>query len=381
MSIDIAFIDLFQISGLTPPANGSDPTSGISYTSWALNEAAKISVVLPREFQPGSSIALKFTESTPGTSVNHKWSINTTLSSPYGSLIDSIVYESTTTSQITSPATANQIQATTVTIASNGAIDGGVARPGDILTFEIQRVAATANEDANEIKAIVINLILSVVASTYASCPGRVGAVLDRMLERFNDTGMGFASPIIALNYVNACQQDLAASGYWKTWRTITMVEDQETYDLFALHPDIIEIQAVRWTDTHVKLVPVPTMSRYSDIHKLAPSGIPQIWYSDGRLLYLTPVTDTAGDTIDIYITYTPADRDCSTNYDLLTPKAYDRMYANYALGMESMRQGMDDSRRANMAQSFMTMWQQEKMSLLSTINKRNRRIRSYRSV
>lgn len=162
---DILVDSLYALPGSTSPANGTDG-SGSSYTAWDLLDAGAWNLTVPTGYSPGTNLTLGINEATPGESKKHKWQVVVYLNG---------TYTETFTSEVTSSATADTVTARSITVSTSGGIQSQALVAGDLLCFQLSRIAASGTEDSNAIKIYSLNLSIS--SSTTVETISTIAAV------------------------------------------------------------------------------------------------------------------------------------------------------------------------------------------------------------
>jgi hypothetical protein len=162
---DILIDNLYAVPGSTSPENATDG-SGNVYTAWELLDAGAFNVSVPTGYSSGTDFTLSISEATPGESREHKWQVVVYLNG---------TYTETFTSEVTSSATANTVSSRDITVSTNGTIQSQSIAAGDLLAFQLSRIAASGTEDSNDIKVYSLNL--TVTASTEVETISTLSAV------------------------------------------------------------------------------------------------------------------------------------------------------------------------------------------------------------
>lgn len=162
---DILIDNLYAVPGSNTPDNAVDG-SGNVYTSWELLDTGAFNVTVPTGYSSGTDFTVTIAETTPGESEKHKWQVTVYLNS---------TYTETFTSEVTSSATANTVSSRTITVSTGGVIQSQAIAAGDLLAFQLSRIAASGTEDPNNIKVYSLNL--TVTASTTVETISTLSAV------------------------------------------------------------------------------------------------------------------------------------------------------------------------------------------------------------
>jgi hypothetical protein len=162
---DILIDSLYAVPGVNTPDNATDG-SGNVYTSWELLDAGAFNLTVPTGYSSGSDFTLSISETTPGVSQKHKWQVVVYLNG---------TYTETFTSEVTSSSVANTVSSREITVSTNGTIQSQSIAAGDLLAFQVSRIAASSTEDANNIK--VYSLSIALTASTEVETISTLSAV------------------------------------------------------------------------------------------------------------------------------------------------------------------------------------------------------------
>jgi hypothetical protein len=313
---------LFRVDGYDVPSNASDG-SGNVYTTWELLDRAAFNITVPTGYTAGTDLELYISESTPSASDKHKWQVDVTLAG---------AYTETFTSEVTSSATANTISSRTITVSTSGTIQSQAIAEGDLVSFQLSRIAASSDEDSASIK--IYSITVATTTTDGISVGSRLGTLIRQVLRKFNDDDQQHLTQSQILDWVNECIQDISGHEYWTTSGTIDIVADQTSYDLLTLFPTIMDIESVVWEATDAKLIPVSTWDQYVKLLAVTSSSTtPYCYFLQSNTLFIIPTpsaSTTAG--VTIYYSYCPAALDFSTNTDIPLPKSFDSVIQAYCL-------------------------------------------------
>jgi hypothetical protein len=359
------------------PTLGYEPTSGtdaldVSYMAWALTNEAQFSFEVPGEYTGASDLVLRFHESTPGSSLKHKWQAVVTLNA---------AVSQTFTAEYTSHATANTLSTRNMTISTGGNISTTAITAGALISVTLSRIAASGSEDGNAINIYLLAAIVTVSALS-APCLGRVGAIIDKVLTLSNDKKQGFVTAAEVLIWINGCISDIAVDGYWPTTGTVDVIASQESYDLNILFPSMSQVLGVQWTDTTMQLFQLIDWDHYTQAKlwmSSFSSGYGYAYLIEGGSLFLAPVpTESIVAGLLVHYYYLPDDVECLENYDPPTPKAFDDVYVKYCVAQAALKDRFSSDAASNF-QTKMALYVQAKQSLFRRRGSSDLRLRPYR--
>ena len=336
---DIQLQNWTATSGVAPTVT-YDATSGFRYESWALNNEKGGNFIVPA-IVSGSTITLKFQESTPGQSLKHKWQANVTLLEP-GSDPTNVDADEAFTTEFTSPATANILTNREFVITTAGQIASTTPAQGDTVNVVLKRIAASGSEDGNSIKLGPVTVYIIPGSESLTSYVGRAGSIIDDVLTLFNDKSQGFITGTEILGWINQCTREAAKKGAFKTNELIDLTASDGDIDLFTLFTDHDQIISMTWEATGRPLYPIKTVEEFQRALMIAPSGSEMMaYFIASNVLYWVPVPSAnATGAVRVWRRYRPAAMTGLTgNCTPPVPEDYDSTYMNYCL----MRAHMTD--------------------------------------
>ena len=107
-----------------------------------------------------------------------------------------------------------------------------------------------------------------------SSCLGRVGAVVNDVLQTFNDDTQKQLNQNDIVRWFNMAQLVIAQRGYWKKTGLVALVSGQKVYDLATLFDDYIGFEYCRYVIDEIynyKMVTIPDWAAY------------KVWESTGQ--------------------------------------------------------------------------------------------------
>ncbi len=129
-----------------------------------------------------------------------------------------------------------------------------------------------------------------------SSCLGRVGAVVNDVLQTFNDDTQKQLNQNDIVRWFNMAQLVIAQRGYWKKSGLVALVSGQKAYNLNVLFDDYVEFASCRYvaeTDTsgyNDRMVPISDWRSYKSWEASGKtSDRPFGYYLDSDNLYLWP--------------------------------------------------------------------------------------------
>lgn len=307
------------------PSTGSD-TLGV-YDAWQLNDEATRTEQIPETYQPNTNLTIELHEASAGTSQKHKWQISVSRNGATAQIF---------TAEFTSGAVANTISTRTITISTDGQINGVQIQKDDQITIVLKRIAASDTEDPNPIRVYTYILGLQTVATGTAACVGRLGKIIDRVTWNVNETleATDFFTSAHIVDLCNQCTMWMAANGYrWKTTFDLSLVADQQVYDLESLATKTFAgLQWLQWVDTKQKIRQLATRQELERIVSIYQSGDrPYCFHLDGSEIAFAPIPSVADSgAVRVFHYYIPDDLECLTAFTPEIPEVHDLVYVNY---------------------------------------------------
>lgn len=345
--MDIYVENLYD-SGGTLPESGID-TTGL-YSAWSLTDEALLGtndtddlLVVPGEYLAGEDLTLVLNESTPGVSQKHKWQATVALN---GGTADVI------TAEYTSSGTANTQTQRTITISTTGQIHAVAIAPGDEVSVEFKRIAASGTEDANEIK--VYGIAMRVPVETIPIVfTGRVQEIYEDVLDYANEQGgLGYATQARVLRWINKCTKEISKKGYFKTSTLINLTSGDGDIDLTSVFSDHSDIIGCWWEETGREIYAIKTIDEYQLGLQRLPTGDTTLgFYIAENVMYLVPVPDiSVTDAIRVWRHYIPAAMTgLIGNCTPPVPEDYDDVYTNYCLWQLALKDRTNVKRIENL--------------------------------
>lgn len=339
------FIETLIPDATTTPIEGEDVRG--SYVGWELDSEYNATVRIPIGYLAGEDLYLTFDEATAGESLKHKWSIEITLNA---------TATETFVSEVTSSGVASTLTNRSITISTDGEIDGTPIAPDDVLHIEWSRVAASADEDSNNILVYAAVLRVTTAAEATSDCLGRLGTIIDRVGFALNEAlaSTDFYEAADVVDLCNQCTLWMIENGYrWKTTFDLSLVADQQSYDLADISTlTFEELQWLQWIDTKQRIRQVSTRQELEQAIEILPSGErPYLYSLDGSTIHFAPVPSVNDSgAVRVFHTYLPTDLECLTAYTPDIPAAHDLVYVNYCVEHLYLRERGALASNANMA-------------------------------
>jgi hypothetical protein len=173
-----------------------------------------------------------------------------------------------------------------------------------------------------------------------SSCLGRVGAVVNDVLQTFNDDTQKQLNQNDIVRWFNMAQLVIAQKGYWKKSAYVNLVINQVVYDLGTLFTDYVDFRSCRYaagsstSAFNDKVIPIADWHTYKSLTASNETAErPYLFYLETDKIYFYPKPSVAvTNAMEILYDYCPVDLQCTTSYTFFTPKPYDGMYRDFAL-------------------------------------------------
>lgn len=366
------------------PSELYDPVSQAGYTEWDLNDEARFGIVVPETYLDGSDFFLRLDESSSSESAKHKWQVTALLFRPGVHATDEQDDVETSAYEFESAAVSDQLSTRICTVtglAQAGHIGDAAIAQGDLLSFTVKRIAASANEDPNAIKVFALSLVMAAVETGVSECAGRVGNIIDTVRDLFNESLGGFLSDDFILRSINRCQQDLAQEGYWRRESWIPASSGQEGVDLLTVLPDYQDVHQAQFSGLHYAMEPLPSFQEYQELKTGSNvPGAPAYYIVQNDRMYVWPPPNVDLQSgFCLYHSYLPNDLTCCpTNPNPPIPKAHDMVFVYFTLKQAFLR-----DRHAPGADTkfneYARLYEQEKQNLLGQADPPGMGLRCYR--
>jgi hypothetical protein len=322
---DILLTDWTDLSGHEPAA-GSD-SLGLS-RDHALDDGATATFTVSPTYTAGTELVLKLHEATASVSKTHAWEASVQLNGGTAEVFDD---------EFVAGTVADTLMYKTLAISSGGQINGVAIAGGDLVGITLTRVAASEDEDPEDLRLYAVSVGETLADLTVGGCAGRVGKLVDRIMKQTKEIRGTFITAAQCLAWINECKDDLAQEGCWPDGSDdIDMVASQATYSLTALVSDIATLTDLVWIATDTSLV---SMSA-SDLQKVKSqlSGFttysqPMVYHQRGDEIELYPVP-VSNDSAALQVKYDriPDDLGCTEDFTPEFPAAFDKVFYHYAL-------------------------------------------------
>jgi hypothetical protein len=337
-------IDEIYGVGTTIPTVVQDSTSLAYYHAWPLSGKAVFSFDVPENYQAGTDIVLRVQEASPNASDNHKWQFKVLLIQPAVNVVNAATLQDTVNQEYASDATAYELTTRSITICSGGEVASTAIAEGDNIQVQMQRVAASADEDAASIRVFKMVCDATTGAgATISNCTGRVGAIIDVVKRRFNDENpnTGFLSDTFILGEINQCLYDLTREDLFSKVTWINAVSGQNIYALMDVISDYETVHEVYYSGGTEPLLNISTYPDYLNFQMQLDNsgGAPSGWFVDGTNLVIWPYCSgniTSG--LAVYHSYLPSDLGCTSGTTPPVPKAHDSIFIEWCLAQAWLR-------------------------------------------
>jgi hypothetical protein len=329
-------IEIFRSTGGTQPSDGVDGTSGIVYRGWSLNDEEGFTVRVPVGYTAGSLLKLNISEASQNTARRHKWQATVTVRKDTDPT--NVSAGEAFTSEVVSSATAYAKTARILSLCdSSGEVNSVAPAAGDILNVKLKRIAASADEDAADIRVFDYDFETVVDQALVSGCLGRVGSIIDRVLVKFNEQSEEHLHTADIIDWINQCNAEIARNEYWRTTTLIDSVAAQLEYDLLSLIPNYEKAYRVRWMveSSPQQYEIVQTRGDYDEaaMEQSDYDGQVMIAFIDSNTLFLWPApTSSATGAIEIYHSEYRGDLGCSSDYTPSIPKSHDMLFVYFCL-------------------------------------------------
>ncbi len=377
-------IELLVPTSGSVPTNGYDDTSLAGYTAWEVNDQARFSIVVPDGYLTGADFTLSIQESTPSSSVNHSWEIDTLLVRPSTGSTSSTTPSETVSETFTCDSVPSRLATRSVKItgfAEPGQIGGTAIAAGDMLSVTVRRATAEGNEDPEAIRVFNILVLTEVSAVSESECPGRLGRIIDTVRDLFNEATGGFISDEFIIRSVNRCMQDLAQHGYWKRESWLAAHTEEHTIDLPAVVTDYQDIHQVGFSGQRSPMTALGGFKEYEELKTASSAaGVPRYWVAQNNILYVWPTpSEEVTSGYCVYHSYLPGEIACSPDRsNPPIPPSHDMVFVYFVLKQAFLRDrhapGADIKYR-----EYAELYDAEKHDLLGEGDPPKMSLRSYR--
>jgi len=366
------------------PSNGYDSTSQAGYTRWELDDEARFSVVVPDNYVTGSDFSLAVQESSSSAEARHQWRITTLLLRPGVHSTDEQTAVEVFTEECESSSSSDQLSTLVFQVTGSGQVgyvsDVAISQ-GDALSFVIERIAASANEDPNAIKVFNLTLSTAVDEAGVSNCAGRVGKIIDTVRDLFNESTGGFLADEFILRSINRCQQDLAQEDYWRRETWIPAVSGGNESNLLDLLSDYQDIHQVHFSGADHPMTALPGFQQYQELKTGSnATGVPECYVVQNDRMYVWPPPESDLQSgYCVYHSYLPGDLTCSaSNPDPRIPKAHDMVFVYFTLKQAFLRDRHAPGAEIK-SQEYTRLYEHAKQRLLGEGDPPGLALRSYR--
>jgi hypothetical protein len=285
------------------------------------------------------------------------------------------------TTEFTSPATANILTHREFIITTSGQIASTTPAQGDTINVVLKRIAASGSEDGNSIKLgpVVVSVIPGTLALT--SYVGRVGAIVDDVLDMFNDRREEWVTEADALRWINKCTLEIASRGYFKTSDLVDLTSGDGDIDLSTVFSDHSEILSLYWEATGEEITPLSTIVALQANRQACPSGTVTLgYYIQSNILYLVPTPSvSATGAIRVWRNQIPLPMtglfgSCTPP----VPEDRDKVYFYFCMQRAHMKDRHNSDSATNVAM-YNGLFEKEMNGLMSQNTTPNFQLRPYR--
>jgi hypothetical protein len=374
---------LVSTSG-SAPVESYDSDSQASYFEWRQDDEAQFAATVSPDYRTGSNFFLRLQETSPSSSANHAWLVNTALLRPGVYTTGGQVVSETFAQEYVSSGTPGQLTSRKFPVTGAekaGYVAGMQIQAQDVLSFLLKRVAASANEDPDSVRTIGICLEVYADSATSSNCAGRVGRIADAVRDLFNESTGGFLPDGFILRSMNRCLQDLAQEDYWCTETWIPSVAGSYRIDLPREIPDYQRLHQVYFNGQHCPMTPLGSFQEYEELKvRSIGSGCPEHYVVQNNTLFVWPAPSTNQESgFCLYHSYLPEELTCSdVNPNPSTPKAHDSLFVYYVLKEAFLRDRHAPGADVKF-QEYSMLYEKEKHKILGEGSQPNLAVRSYR--
>jgi hypothetical protein len=343
-------VDNWTGYGTAIPSMGND-AGGREYLAWSVGDKAAFNIRLPENYISGTDLVLTFEESTPGVSLNHKWSVDVSRA------LDTA---ETVVSEVSSSAVANTNTEAAITLTSSGKLNSVDLAVGDLISCVVSRVSASASEDTNDIK--IYATVISLDASDYAEsgCSGRVGAIIDQVRNDFNDVQARRISNTEIIRWCNRAIDEMAQADLFMKETALDVTEDSGEIDLLATVSDFVDAFTLRWHEDTDFMVPLENWQDFKtySLQMYPYTETPFIWLVVSNTLHFHPAPSSdQASGLYMFHSYRPANLECLSNYTPNFPASYDPLLVFYCLHRAHSK-FFPDHTSPEKAQEWFSLWQ-----------------------
>lgn len=219
-------------------------------------------------------------------------------------------------------------------------------------------------------------------SSTWKTCSGRVGAIIQEVRDLFRDDGGGsIDDELLILRWINWCLGDLARSGYWRRVGGIDLLAGTTGYDLPSRLSGFVDLHSVEWTGGgHPNaLMCISNRKRFDEIAASAGSGArPAYYFVESNTLYVTPApTAMVSGGLTVHYSYLPAEVGCRSGFTPPIPQAYDAVVVAHCLAQAFRRSTAKDAH--SKALEYQAIYERSKAELIHQNEPPIIKLRSYR--
>ncbi len=344
------------------PVESIDATTGMPMSEWELSDEWTFTVEVPSTYSTGTDLALRLQEASPSTSLNHKWQAAVSLLRPSTNGTDSV----TVTQQYLSSETAEFLFTRQFNLTSSGNVDTTAVAAGDLITVVLTRIAASADEDPEDIKLFKTWVRTTVTALTNL-CSWRVAEIINDVRTIFNDTEGELLFDVDMVRLINNCKEDLARAGYWPIKTYLDYEANVATYDLLTLCPDFVDLIKFIDPTTGVAVTRCESIQEF-EYRKAnyTETTTSEFYVVYGNTLEVYPVpTANETDARTLYYASTRDDVGCTASYTPPWPRAYDNLVAVTYCLWKAFEVGRGTGYSQKKAAEYQALYEKEKRSLL----------------